>query len=108
MSHAFKAKTRDRDCRSSPLALFLRVAVRRVDVVWAWGDLMNALQVFPNLIGLTGLSGRRHADRESDWPHPTSIQAAMLEGGELTNAVKPQRTHCWFSLLISALSPSSP
>ena len=106
MSHAFKAKTRDRDCRSSPLALFLRVAVRRVDVVW--GDLMNALQVFPNLIGLTGLSGRRHADRESDWPHPTSIQAAVLEGGELTNAVKPQRTHCWFSLLISALSPSSP
>jgi AGCS family alanine or glycine:cation symporter len=27
------------------------------DVVWAWGDLMNALQVFPNLIGLVGLSG---------------------------------------------------
>jgi AGCS family alanine or glycine:cation symporter len=26
-------------------------------VVWAWGDLMNALQVFPNLIGLVGLSG---------------------------------------------------
>jgi AGCS family alanine or glycine:cation symporter len=32
-------------------------AVSRVDVVWAWGDLMNALQVFPNLIGLIGLSG---------------------------------------------------
>src|SRR3954469_5465528 len=32
-------------------------AVTRVDVVWAWGDLMNALQVFPNLIGLIGLSG---------------------------------------------------
>jgi AGCS family alanine or glycine:cation symporter len=27
-----------------------------VDVVWAWGDLMNALQVFPNLIGVIGLS----------------------------------------------------
>jgi AGCS family alanine or glycine:cation symporter len=27
------------------------------EVVWAWGDLMNALQVFPNLIGLVGLSG---------------------------------------------------
>jgi AGCS family alanine or glycine:cation symporter len=27
------------------------------DVVWAWGDLMNSLQVFPNLIGLVGLSG---------------------------------------------------
>jgi len=32
-------------------------AVSRVEVVWAWGDLMNALQVFPNLIGLIGLSG---------------------------------------------------
>jgi len=32
-------------------------ATSRVEVVWAWGDLMNALQVFPNLIGLIGLSG---------------------------------------------------
>ncbi len=32
-------------------------AIARVDVVWAWGDLMNVLQVFPNLIGLIGLSG---------------------------------------------------
>ncbi|HYN09183.1 MAG TPA: amino acid carrier protein [Vicinamibacterales bacterium] len=32
-------------------------AVARPEVVWAWGDLMNALQVFPNLIGLVGLSG---------------------------------------------------
>jgi AGCS family alanine or glycine:cation symporter len=32
-------------------------AVAKVDVVWAWGDLMNALQVFPNLVGLVGLSG---------------------------------------------------
>jgi AGCS family alanine or glycine:cation symporter len=32
-------------------------AVLRPDVVWAWGDLMNALQVFPNMIGLIGLSG---------------------------------------------------
>jgi AGCS family alanine or glycine:cation symporter len=32
-------------------------ATTRVDVVWAWGDLMNALQVFPNLVGLIGLSG---------------------------------------------------
>ncbi|HEX5475237.1 MAG TPA: amino acid carrier protein [Vicinamibacterales bacterium] len=31
-------------------------AITKVDVVWAWGDLMNALQVFPNLIGLVGLS----------------------------------------------------
>jgi AGCS family alanine or glycine:cation symporter len=32
-------------------------AMSRVDVVWAWGDLMNGLQVFPNVIGLVGLSG---------------------------------------------------
>ena len=32
-------------------------AVSRVEVVWAWGDLMNALQVFPNVVGLIGLSG---------------------------------------------------
>jgi AGCS family alanine or glycine:cation symporter len=32
-------------------------AMLKPDVVWAWGDLMNALQVFPNLIGLVGLSG---------------------------------------------------
>ena len=32
-------------------------AVSRVEVVWAWGDLMNVLQVFPNLAGLIGLSG---------------------------------------------------
>jgi alanine or glycine:cation symporter, AGCS family len=32
-------------------------AVTKVTLVWAWGDLMNALQVFPNLIGLLGLSG---------------------------------------------------
>ncbi len=32
-------------------------AVIRPELVWAWGDLMNGLQVFPNLIGLIGLSG---------------------------------------------------
>ncbi len=32
-------------------------AVSRVEVVWAWGDLMNALQIVPNLIGVIGLSG---------------------------------------------------
>jgi AGCS family alanine or glycine:cation symporter len=32
-------------------------AISRVDAVWAWGDLMNALQVFPNMVGLIGLSG---------------------------------------------------
>jgi AGCS family alanine or glycine:cation symporter len=32
-------------------------AMARVDVVWAWGDLMNGLQIFPNLVGVLGLSG---------------------------------------------------
>ncbi|MEZ5316066.1 MAG: amino acid carrier protein [Vicinamibacterales bacterium] len=32
-------------------------AVLRPELVWAWGDMMNAFQVFPNLIGLFGLSG---------------------------------------------------
>jgi len=31
-------------------------ALTRVDLVWAWGDLMNALQIFPNIIGVLGLS----------------------------------------------------
>jgi AGCS family alanine or glycine:cation symporter len=31
-------------------------AVTKPEVVWAWGDLMNVLQVFPNMIGLIGLS----------------------------------------------------
>jgi AGCS family alanine or glycine:cation symporter len=32
-------------------------AVMRPEIVWAWGDLMNVLQVFPNMVGLLGLSG---------------------------------------------------
>jgi alanine or glycine:cation symporter, AGCS family len=32
-------------------------AQARVETVWAWGDLMNGLQIFPNLVGLIGLSG---------------------------------------------------
>jgi AGCS family alanine or glycine:cation symporter len=32
-------------------------AVLTPEVVWAWGDLMNSLQIFPNLIGLVALSG---------------------------------------------------
>jgi alanine or glycine:cation symporter, AGCS family len=31
-------------------------AITKPEVVWAWGDLMNVLQVFPNMIGLIGLS----------------------------------------------------
>jgi AGCS family alanine or glycine:cation symporter len=32
-------------------------ATMSVNTVWAWGDLLNGLQVFPNLVGLVGLSG---------------------------------------------------
>ncbi len=32
-------------------------AMGKVDLVWAWGDLMNGLQIFPNLVGVLGLSG---------------------------------------------------
>lgn len=32
-------------------------AVAKVDAVWAWGDLMNGLQIFPNVVGLIGLAG---------------------------------------------------
>ena len=32
-------------------------AVLKPELVWAWGDLLNALQVFPNLIGVVALSG---------------------------------------------------
>ena len=41
-------------------------AVAKVNLVWAWGDLMNALQIFPNLIGVLALSGlvAGHASRE--------------------------------------------
>lgn len=40
-------------------------AVSRVELVWSWGDLMNGLQVFPNIVALIGLSG---------------VVAAMLRG----------------------------
>jgi len=32
-------------------------AMGKVETVWAWGDLMNGLQIFPNLVGVIGLSG---------------------------------------------------
>jgi alanine or glycine:cation symporter, AGCS family len=43
-----------------------------VNAVWAWGDIFNGLQVFPNVIGLVGLSGiaamyaRRRQDDEAE------------------------------------------
>lgn len=44
-------------------------AVAKVNLVWAWGDLMNALQIFPNLIGVLALSGvaaRAALDKSAD------------------------------------------
>jgi AGCS family alanine or glycine:cation symporter len=38
-------------------ALVVAGATTRVELVWAWGDLMNGLQIFPNLVGVLGLSG---------------------------------------------------
>jgi alanine or glycine:cation symporter, AGCS family len=32
-------------------------ALFKVDLVWNWGDIVNGLQVFPNIIGLIALSG---------------------------------------------------
>jgi len=32
-------------------------ATAEVELVWAWGDILNGLQILPNVIGLIGLSG---------------------------------------------------
>jgi AGCS family alanine or glycine:cation symporter len=48
-------------------------ATSRVDAVWAWGDLMNGLQIFPNLVGVVGLSGlvvRLLREQEREAPSP--------------------------------------
>jgi AGCS family alanine or glycine:cation symporter len=42
--------------RSAYCLLIPLGAVLAPEPVWAWGDLMNALQIFPNVIGLIGLS----------------------------------------------------
>lgn len=38
-------------------ALVVLGATTSVELVWSWGDLMNGLQIFPNLVGVLGLSG---------------------------------------------------
>jgi alanine or glycine:cation symporter, AGCS family len=38
-------------------ALVVAGATTSVELVWAWGDLMNGLQIFPNLVGVLALSG---------------------------------------------------
>ena len=49
-------------------------AVGKPETVWAWGDLMNGLQIFPNVVGIIGLSGAVAAalrERTSSPPAPT-------------------------------------
>ena len=50
-------------------------AVSKVELVWSWGDLMNGLQIFPNIVGLIGLSG---------------VVAAMLRGTPPASAANPE------------------
>jgi len=49
-------------------------AIAKPTAVWAWGDLMNALQVFPNMIGLIGLTGlvALVANRRGEPPQPAA------------------------------------
>lgn len=55
-------------------------AITKVELVWAWGDLMNALQIFPNIVGVLWLSGtaaalarRRPAGRTAPGPAPPPV-----------------------------------
>jgi AGCS family alanine or glycine:cation symporter len=41
-------------------------AIGKVETIWAWGDLMNGLQIFPNLVGVLGLSGLAAAALKED------------------------------------------
>ena len=50
-------------------------AIIRPELVWAWGDLMNALQVFPNVIGLIGLSGLAAAYARSSQARGSRLEA---------------------------------
>ena len=45
-------------------------AIAKVDLVWAWGDILNGAQIFPNLIGLFALSGiaAAYAKRRKNLP----------------------------------------
>jgi AGCS family alanine or glycine:cation symporter len=61
--------------------LILFGAIGKVDLIWAWGDLMNGLQIFPNLVGVIGLSGvaaatlRRHVSPPPGPPVPEPVRA---------------------------------
>jgi len=54
-------------------------AIGKVELIWAWGDLMNGLQIFPNLVGVIGLSGIAAAtlrDRAGTPPAPAVPEPA--------------------------------
>ncbi|ADO73069.1 alanine/glycine:cation symporter family protein [Stigmatella aurantiaca] len=54
-------------------------AVGKPETVWAWGDLMNGLQIFPNMVGLIGLSGLVAAalrGRGQEGPPPVAPRAS--------------------------------
>jgi AGCS family alanine or glycine:cation symporter len=56
-------------------------AIAKVNLVWAWGDLMNALQIFPNLIGVLALSGIAAAAARQ---HLTSADPRIASGAVKT------------------------
>jgi alanine or glycine:cation symporter, AGCS family len=47
-------------------------AIGKVELIWAWGDLMNGLQIFPNLVGVVGLSGLAAATLRGAGKPPTA------------------------------------
>jgi alanine or glycine:cation symporter, AGCS family len=57
-------------------------AISKVDVVWAWGDFMNVMQVFPNAIGLIGLSGVAAAIARSRLSSKESLPASASSAAE--------------------------
>jgi AGCS family alanine or glycine:cation symporter len=63
-------------------------AISRVNLVWAWGDLMNALQIFPNLIGVLALSGivakvANNSQTPGAHSHPPDFQSPHLQSRNL-------------------------
>ena len=51
-------------------------AMGKVELVWAWGDLMNGLQIFPNLAGVIGLSGLAAATLRGRGDAPGELEPA--------------------------------
>jgi AGCS family alanine or glycine:cation symporter len=61
-------------------------AISKVDVVWAWGDFMNVLQVFPNLAGLIGLSGVAAAIARTRLSPAAALDAASAPSRSTSSA----------------------